>query len=292
MATSMLGWVAKHPLMMEEAGSGPLNTGVTAYRILMGVSSSCEVNELLAAICPADIRNRFESLNLPDRLISQRFPSKEILLGAILEAHYLLVTQHPDDHLSAQAIDLDVIESGFHRAFRLAAEASSKATSTNDADADGKDTHALHVSGPTTEGRTIMPYINSEPWDLTLVLDKAPTTQFERFGLTLGLQNCVTLGQVSRCDLSGELRDTAGNVYRVNGRRWLIGRSGSYTLEFNLRGINIIFTAWRNDASFSGKFIALDRQVEKADVGPLDPDTGDTGTGVGSQTLLTADRRA
>jgi len=121
MGKLMLTWVATHPRMMEEAGSGPLQTGNAAYGILLTVSSPCEINELLAAVCPAERRGKFESLNLLDNVISTRFPSRQILLGAILEHHYYLVTCDKSD-ASTRVIDADVIEAGFNRAFELAAE--------------------------------------------------------------------------------------------------------------------------------------------------------------------------
>lgn len=130
MARLMLTWVATHPLMMEEAGSGPLNTGRAAYQILLTVSSPCEVNELLAALCPADLRNMCESLHLPDEWISPPFPARQILLGTILENYYYRVTGQEQAE-SPRLIDADVIETGFRRAFALVA-GNAKTSSTED----------------------------------------------------------------------------------------------------------------------------------------------------------------
>jgi len=290
MARVMLTWVATHPLMMEEAGSGPLNIGSTAYRILLNVASPSEVNELLAAVCPVDIRKQFESLNWLDRSISGRFPSKQILLGAILEAHYYFVTQSDDEYPTTQAINMDVINSGFDRAFSLAQKNPVRSSFIEKLTQPAKTPREKFEVGSVTERETIMSNLNSEAWDITLVLDKDPG-QFERFGLVLDLQNCQMLGPVTRCDLSGYLEDTAHNRFPLSGRRWSTDRLANFTFEFNLRGLNIVFSAFQQSASFAGKFIALARQHAKAANG-FNPDEGDTGTATGSQTLIAADRGA
>ena len=281
MARLMLTWVAGHALMMEEAGSGPLNTGNAAYEILLTVSAPCEINELLVALCPADLRSEYESLNLPDELISTQFPSRQILLGTILERHYYLITSQKQDR-TTQLIDVDVIESGFRRAFALVAE------SAKIADVKCKGTRQIEFN----DRRTID--MNTEGWNFTLALDR-DQTQMITFDLELVPYNCIDIGPLSRCDLSGMLIDPATDLeYPVSGRRSLVDGRGAIRLEFTFNSLRFIYIGAHHSASeFDGKFVCLFREGMKSGevTAAFDPGEGDTGTGTGTQTLLKSDER-
>ncbi|HXM50587.1 MAG TPA: hypothetical protein VN956_22285 [Pyrinomonadaceae bacterium] len=263
MARLMFAWVSRHPLMMEEAGSGPLNIGTAAYRILLRVSSPCEINELLAAICPSDMRNKFESLNFPDRAISGGFPSKEVLLGAILEAYYYSLTNSSTNLRRADYpfVDLDSISRGFDRAFRLVAD--------------------------SLERSIIM--AKAEQFGYTAILDR-DLSNSKSFALSLEPYNCYTEGVVTFCDLLGTLTDPEDERdYPVAGRRGLTNEGhGFLRLELDFKNIRMRFAGVQTSpVDFEGGFIV----VRRSDVARLDdgfnPEEGDTGTATGSQTLVT-----
>ena len=291
MARLMLTWVATHPLMAEEAGSGPLNTGRAAYQILLTVSSPCEINELLVALCPADLRHRCESLHLPDEWISPPFPARQIVLGTILENHYYSVSRQEQAE-SPRLIDADVIETGFRRAFALVA-GSAKTTSMNSgAVANLKCKGIPHIKMSINDrSRNTM---DPEEYTFLLELDR-DRNQTIRFGLELVPYNCRGTGPVLRCDLSGALTDPATHVrYPVSGGRLLVNGQGPIRLEFTFHSLRFIFLGTQFSRSdFDGRFVCLFREGMGAEeTRSFNPEEGDTGTGTGSATLREEDQQA
>lgn len=291
MARLMLTWVASHPLMMEEAGSGPLNTGRAAYQILLTVSSPCEVNELLAALCPADLRNGAESLHLPDEWISPPFPARQILLGTILENHYYSVTRLEQVE-SPRLIDADDIETGFRRAFALVAEGAKTSSMKDSGVANLKCQGIPRIKKSISDrSRNTM---DPEEYNFTLDLDRDPS-QMIVFGLELVPYNCRETGPVLRCDLSGVLTDPATHVeYPVSGSRLLLNGQGPIRLEFTYQSLRFFFVGTQHSRfDFLGKFVCLFREgMGGEEKMSFNPEEGDTGTGTGSATLREADQEA
>lgn len=89
MAEAMLWWLANHPLMREEVRGNEFNIGRAAYPILSAVASPCEIHELLLALIPDRIRDKFETLYFPERGFAlSELPSKELLIGCVLHGYY------------------------------------------------------------------------------------------------------------------------------------------------------------------------------------------------------------
>lgn len=89
-ACTIFKWLANHPVMMEEIGGDPVNIGTAAYTTLTQVASSpCEISEVLDAIVPDDLRERYEAIYFPESdLVLSPFPSKGLLLGCIVNSFH------------------------------------------------------------------------------------------------------------------------------------------------------------------------------------------------------------
>ncbi len=286
MAKFMLAWLGQHPLIMEEAGGGPLNLGRAAFRILVRVSSPCEINELLAAICPTQIRNRVESLNWPDLTTPLEIPSKEILLGAILEAHYHSVTAPFDPDRHDEFVSSNSIEVGFNRAFTLVANMDR--LKLDDPRCPRSKDLPSSLEYITSKRSTIMA---TEQYSYTATLDRDGST--ESFGLELTPHNCISAGRITHCDLSGWLTDPRdGSVFPVTGRRLLFNDgTGLISMDLDYRDLRFKFFGRQiGPLEFRGDFIMVRRGRLKMADDNFNPEEGDTGTAVGTQTLLTTNR--
>jgi hypothetical protein len=89
MACAMFCWLAHHPLILEEVGSGALNIGQTAYYILSRTASPCEIQELLQAWLPCALRAKYRPLYFHGSSSSlSPIPSQKMILGAVLERYH------------------------------------------------------------------------------------------------------------------------------------------------------------------------------------------------------------
>lgn len=111
MAEAMFRWLAQHPRVLEELVPRPeasiedkMRAGVASRRLLLRVSSPCEIHELLNLTIPASYVESFETLYLPERGYNLSvFPSQEVLLGSV-------VNQYPRDLLNDSGDSLARVE--------------------------------------------------------------------------------------------------------------------------------------------------------------------------------------
>ena len=136
--------------------------------------------------------------------------------------------------------------------------------------------------------------MDTEPYSFTLTLDRDRNQQIT-FGLEIVPYNCLEIGPLLRCDLSGAATDPATHIrYPVSGRRSLVNGQGLIRLEFTYRSLRFIFIGTQSSRSeFEGKFVCLLREgMGGEEKMSFNPEEGDTGTGTGQATLREADQRA
>jgi hypothetical protein len=291
MGQLMLAWIAEHPVMMEEAGSGAGNIGSAAFRTLLEVSSPCEINELLAAMFPIEIRNLFESINLPQCGMSAGFPSKELLLGTVLETYYYRVSSGFYKHGLPPLIDFDTIESGLKRAFTLLKARAKAARSKQNKLNTGEAVVPEHSDEPILERNTDMPR-RAQSFFFTVTLARDPSNPLT-FDLSLTPFNCKTVLGFESCKLRGELAAGAGQPLQVSGGRTLDDQSrGVLSLDIDFPGGRLKFAgAQTSVGEFNGAFVVVGRQGAVRRRADPNPEDGDTGTATGSQTLLKRTRK-
>ena len=135
--------------------------------------------------------------------------------------------------------------------------------------------------------------MDPEPYIFTLELDR-DNTQMIRLDLKLVPYNCLVIGPVSLCDLSGTLTDQ-GQEYSVSGRRRLVDGQGGVWLEFTFKNLRFKYIGrYYDPTDFEGKFLCLSPEgigAVKSSAVVFNPGEGDTGTGTGNQTLLESDEQ-
>lgn len=130
MAYSMFYWLANHLFMLEESRLPKddcdqtefdqiLDIGRAANSLLSQVAAPCEVNELLQAVVPDQYCEQFESLYFPERGFSlSLFPSKEVILGCIVDSHQQEILRIESSENLNQQLDMaGLTTAGFESAF-------------------------------------------------------------------------------------------------------------------------------------------------------------------------------
>jgi hypothetical protein len=120
MAEAMFWWLATHPMMLEEVRGDSLSVGRAAYTILLPVASPCEIHELLLAIVPDRICEKFETLYFPEKdFVLSELPSKELIIGSVLKEYYKeMVKLETSDGPHELRTVAQVTDSGFEAALK------------------------------------------------------------------------------------------------------------------------------------------------------------------------------
>lgn len=304
MGVAMIDWLATHPLMLEQAGSGALNTGRLATSLLFQAASSCEIHELLVALCPDSLRERVPKFVFPATTEVDQFPSAELLLGSILGEYF--ANRINQDVQESHEARLSIIARGFMNAFALNAMAvgsvaydsfgnlfALSAVSTRDSIA-MEVLKTLKTGELISERKTTMNDIKRESWFYTLNLDKNGDEEEFTLILDLNSADCETLGPALKvCKVSGTLKSKVPEVFEVTGTRIFTFTQplSVINLKVKFRKVKLVISGViDSDNELLSRFFAHAPEGVASSTllppGSVDPDEGDTGTGTGTQTLL------
>ncbi len=303
MGVEMVHWLANHPMMIEYAASGALNIGRFALSQALAVATGCEVQELLIALAPDGLRESAKNIIFKPPNVQSPLPSMELLLGSILHEYFVVIARGekvPRD-LS------DVLQRGFEHSFWLNTQAHVELATDSlswllpfvgDSQSSATRAALAALGGPefnvlvTTERRTGMEPEQREDWFYSLRLDK--NGDEESFTLTLfsNPAHCLPIGPhgMRLCRLRGKLVASPREEYTVVGTRLFTPQGFVMSLEFRFRRVRMMATGVETGDGFTSRFIAHDVNNKEVNAERLtariDPDSGDTGTGTGTQTLL------
>lgn len=302
MGVEMVHWLANHPMMIEYAASGAISIGRFALSQALQVATGCEVQELLIALAPNGLRESSKNIIFKPPNELSPFPSMELLLGSILHEYFVVIGRGEEVPRDLSG----VLQRGFENSFWL--NASANLGTAFDSltrllpfvgDSRSSETRAAlaALEGPhfnklvTAERRTLMEPDQREDWFYTMRLDK--NCAMESFTLTLfsNPAHCQQIGPhgLRLCRLHGELVASPRERYTVVGTRLTTAQGFVMALEFPFRRVRVMATGVETGDGFTSLFIAHDRDtnagVEEL-TARVDPDSGDTGTGTGTQTLL------
>jgi hypothetical protein len=316
MGQAMFRWLATHPLMLEEVGSGPLNVGGTAYGILAQMASQGEINELFQATCPNTLRRQVESIHFPDSAsTNSHLPSKQLILGSVINEYHRVMAE---SYAASKVSDASIIERGFSQAFVI--KTVKLLQSAAAAVCNLPFLQLITRIGHQALAEALKPLINlreqetttmsectAGEWTLTLRLDKNGEEETFTFDLTIDPRTCRVVLGVKICEIEGKVLDARGReLSRVRGRcrSTTAAEPAVMDLDFHLRspGVGITMAGLVfGGRNFAGAFraynadgitpppLAIDEGQEQTTARPggVEPETGDTGTGTGSATLVT-----
>jgi hypothetical protein len=287
MAQVMFQWMATHPSMLEEVRHDTpgvndlLGIGRIAYSILSEVASPCEIHELLYTGVPDDYREQFETLYFPDSGILSPLPSKEWMLGRVINWYHQEMITVESSANSLQSFDvLNTIETGFKKAL------DEHATQLMRVALDARNPLTFRAS----QIRSInMSYCEDSTWTILMTKDKSspeprPDTLFFDLKIAGGV-------------ISGDVFLLPDNIFlsKVSGMCQAIETPGITLMDmlFTWDAVEVYMAgiAFADDSlvKFKGRFHAttltdnLSAQASREQLlNLLDP--GDTGTGTGQQT--------
>lgn len=303
MGVEMIHWLANEPLMVQYVGTGPISIGRFAVSLALEVATSCEIQEILIAMCPDRLRQSIENFIFKPPHEASSLPSLELLFGSILEEYFIDGVQRED----AQSADRDltaVLQRGFEKAFLyncstaidLAYESLCLLLPLLGQSLAFNVPLALHVLKSISihqqiaAERSTMMNGNAESWVFDLTLDKNGETESFTLNLNMDPADCQEFAGIRLCRLTGELIDGM-RPWPVVGTRLFTGPGYVITLEFAFRRVRILATGVETREGFTTRFLAFRRNQaftgeEEMREARIDPDTGDTGTGTATQTLL------
>jgi len=290
MANAMFTWLATHPRMIEEMSAGALNIGNLALRLLREVASDCEINELLVAACPENLRRTSETFTFPHEPVVSELPTVEVLIGSIIGKYFEHVAGQ-DERLEVNEGHLaSIIHKGFAHAFLV--QARSTETHLYGSLSRLRSFGQKYISSDLLRVYQVLQSVNLEKGELrmngtttryqfVMTLDRNGDT--ESFVLELH-EECLGL---PICRLWGELTSSSSEVFNVQGFRV----AGLVHLEFGFRRAKLLLGGVRdsNDDLFM-RFVGVEPDAPLTKVPEMvaiNPDVGETGTGTGNQTRRT-----
>lgn len=307
MGVSMIHWLANHPLMLEEAGSGALNVGTLARGLLAEAATGCEIEQLLIALSPDGLRESTSNFIFTPANKLSPLPSIEVLLGSILHEYFSAVFQNKD--LGDESTLSRVIHCGFETALGLNAldairvtykSLLSMLTVAGDAMSFRSQLvmellKSFELDELTSAGReTVMDKVTREEWFYELQLDRTGESETVTLILYTNPAHCEAVGPfgLRLCRLTGEIVVSPHERYTVTGTRLYTVPLSVINIEFPFRHVRLMASGvvLADDSLFT-RFIAHDKDradlaSQEALAGPINPGSGDTGTGTGTTTLL------
>jgi hypothetical protein len=309
-ADAMILWLATHPLMLEQAGSGVNSVGRLAAGLLSEFVTGCQLQELLIALCPIKISRKVQRFVFPKPTEAQSVPSPETLLGAVLSEYFSEASQSGNfqDEINSQL--RSIIERGVTHAFKLNASAllllaveSLSLLSPLPAAALSPQTQnvleSLKLLHPDSLISERIPSMSAtEPsFFYQLTLDKNGKSETFSLNLFTSDSTCGVVGpdRIPVCKVWGTLVPGGAAPSAVRGTRIPLETDRSYiSLEFRLRNVRIVATGVMMGSALYTRFFAfapgdaarLLEATSTADPPRIDPADGDTGTGTGTATLV------
>lgn len=289
MTNAMFTWLATHPRMIEEISAGPLNIGNLALRLLRQVATDCEINELLVAACPEDLRRKSETFIFPHEPVVSELPTVEVLIGSIIGKYFEHLAGQDEGKKVTEEQLASIIHNGFAHAFLL--NAYSAATQLYGSLSILSGFVQKQLPSDLLSIFQVMQTVNLEKENLTMAstrtdyqfeitLDSNGDT--ESFSLELN-EECLGL---PICRLWGELRSGSSEVFTVQGFRV----ANLMHFEIGFRRVKIVMGGVRrgNDDLFM-RWVAVEPDGALAripEMVAINPDVGETGTGTGNQTFI------
>ena len=293
MANAMFTWLATHPRMIEEISAGALNIGNAALRLLRQVASDCEINELLVAACPEDLRRTSETFIFPHEPVMSELPTVEVLIGSIIGKYFEHVASQDEGTKVNEGQLASIVHEGFAHAFLV--QARSAGTHLQGSLSRLRCFGQKYISRDLDRIFEVLQSVNLEKedlemngtttdYDFDMVLDNE-NHDTEKFKLKLH-EECLGL---PICRLWGELTSSeSSEVFNMQGFR--VDRMVYLEIpEFRKVKILLGGIRDRND-DLMLRFVADDPDEPHAEArkkAAVNPDVGDTGTGTANQTRRT-----
>lgn len=310
----MLRWLANHPLMLEQAGSGIRNVGRLAVSLVSGLLTGCQLQELLVAACPAGLNQRVRRFVFPKPTEPRQLPSTQVLLGAALTEYFFEVSRSKDGLRDIDSQLPSIVERGVVNAFRsntvalikLAVESASLFKALPTASLSPQIQNVLESLWSLSPDNLLSERSTSMIFFFTLTLDRTHESELVFLELIEDDSTCKPVEGISVCKLSGQL-DTIqqpGESHAVRGAKIPIDADHAYiAIEFQFRNVRIVASGIKSRTDISTRFFAFRLGAKEPMVSPLptpdarieptvriDPSDGDTGTGTGTTTFVDSSR--
>jgi hypothetical protein len=269
-----------------------LNIGNLALRLSRQVASDCEINELLLAACPEELRRQSKTFIFPHEPVMSELPTMEVLMGSVIAKYFEHVARQDESVGVSEQQLASIIHQGFTHAFLLNTTSAGRfmyrsvsmllSFEQKSVSSDAIRIFRLLESLPSSvypeKGELQMNSTTS--FQFVMTLDKNGDT--ESFVLELQ-EECLAL---PICRLWGDLTSSSSEHFNVQGFRV----ANLVHLELPFRKAKLLMGGVRddNDDLFL-RFVAvgLDHSLsQSSEMFAIDPDVGDTGTGTANQTAL------